>query len=285
MGRTAFHNAVDGLLRHALSVILNADQYTAALFLLPRDRKPYFSLPVDVADSMVHCVFHHRLKDHAGHPRLHNRFIDLFIKMNVSRKSYIEDVNIILDRFYLLTQCGILAAFFYIVAEEVGHLLHKNARLLRIFQHGQLCAGVQRIEQEMRIDLRLQVLELCLLEVCLHQQLLLLHPLLLLHILAGQVHVFLEARYHGVEGPGHHSYLVQRIVLRHFDVEIAFADVLGSDSQIGERRDNSADHEEEHQDTDTHHNDKQYHTDHRERTYLALYRKKALRVVAELLIV
>ena len=139
---------------HTLAIITDTDTDSP---WIPGHRKMNLAFPVNISDSMVHCILHYRLKDHTRHTDILHRFIHVTAKMNIPCKPHIQNINIVVYCLQLLSQSSILLSLLYIIPEKVCHLFHKDSGFLRILHHGQLRACIQGIKKKMRIDLRLKI--------------------------------------------------------------------------------------------------------------------------------
>ena len=81
-------------------------------------------------------------------------------EMNLAAEAYVHNIEIAVHQLQLFLERGLLVNLFYVVAEEIRHILHKQAGPVRSLHHGQLRARVQGIEQEMRINLGLKIFQL-----------------------------------------------------------------------------------------------------------------------------
>ena len=105
-----------------------------------------------------------------------------------------------------------------IIAEKIRHVADVLARPVSPFDHRELRTGIEGVEQEVRIDLRLKILELGILEVVLHEKALLLHGTLRDHLLSYFRDVLLNAREHLVECARNVADLVVGVDLEGLDV-------------------------------------------------------------------
>ena len=184
---------------------------------------------------MIYRILHNRLQDHARNSDILQRFIHIFAEMNISGKADIQNINIIVDCFQFLTESRILLPLFDIIAEKICHFFYKNSRLLGILHHGKLCSCVQRIKKKMRIDLGLQIFQLCFFQMILHKKLSLHHLLLLLHTGFCSRHIQIQILHHCIKRSGHHSKLILCIGIMHFYPEISLTYQLCCLCHVGKR--------------------------------------------------
>src|SRR5260370_28840835 len=105
---------------------------------------------------MLDAVFDQRLQQHAGHHRLERRRIEILDDLElVPSKTYDFNVQIIVDELHFLTQRDERIRTMQQTAKNGSELQDHLPRRVGIEAH-QRRNGIQRIEQEVRVDLILQ---------------------------------------------------------------------------------------------------------------------------------
>ena len=214
------------------------------------------AFPVNIADSMIDRVFHNRLQDHAGNTHIFHITFHLFGKMDISCKTHIQYVNIIVYCFQLFLQCSIFLTLLYIITEKICHLFHKNTGFFRILPHGELCSCIQGIKKKMRVDLGLEIFQLCFLQMCLHQKFPFHHLLLFFHTCLCPCDVKAEILHHGIKSPCHHPQFIFGIGWRHLHIKVSLTYQLCGFRHVCQRpehpscshdqKDHSADYPQKH---------------------------------------
>ena len=82
------------------------------------------------------------LKDHAGHYKVKEPFVNLLLIADVTGKSYVKDLDIVVHQSYFISDGYISLLTLYIIPEKVCHGLHVFIGPVSAFHHGQLSAGV-----------------------------------------------------------------------------------------------------------------------------------------------
>ena len=130
---------------------------------------------------MLHCIFNQWLQNHTRNTNIINTFIHFLNIGDISGKTDIQDINVVIYRPNLLPEHGVFLHLTYIITEKICHLFKKNSCIIRIPHHGKLCTCIQTVKQKMRIDLRLKVFQLSLLQMGFHKKLPFLHLCLTFH--------------------------------------------------------------------------------------------------------
>ena len=137
----------------------------------------------------------------------------------------------------------------------------------------------------MRVDLRLQIFQLRLLQMVFHQKLPFHHLLFFFHASGCADNILFQTFHHGIKSPCNNPYLIQRIRRRHFYVKVSLSYQIGGFCQICQRFYHSLGNSKQHQNADSHHNCHQHKTG-----YFQIFQRLsqclvAGRVVSELLTV
>ena len=176
--------------------------------------------------------------------------------MDVPGKPYIQNINVIVHSLQFFLQCGIFLTLLYIVAKKICHLFHKDTGFFCILHHCKLYSCIQGIKKEMRINLRLEILKLCLLEMCFHQKLPLYHLLFFFHAGLCPGNVKTKIIHHGIKGSCYRSKLIPGICWGHLYIKIPLTYQLCSFCHISQRqehlpcchdqKEHSTDHHQKH---------------------------------------
>ena len=226
------------------------------------NRKKNRPILFHAADPVSDRILHNGLQYHAGHLHIQYPLVYGFFKLYVPCKSHIQYVDIIFSRSRLIPYRGILQSFLYIIAEKFRHLIQENAGFFRVLHHGQLGPRIEGIKQKMGIYLGLQVFKAGFLQVVFHQELPLQKLLLLLSPLLYLSHIFLQASYHLVEGPGDNANLVVGIRIRHLYIKVPLSHQIGGPGQTGKGRYHILYQHPEHHKPCQHDNHQDYHVEH-----------------------
>ena len=174
--------------------------------------------------SMVDCILDQWLKDHTRHHRAGHTLINLLCIMDLSCKSYIQNVNITVNQFQFFLKRGIFFHLPYIIAEEICHVLYKQTGIFCTLHHGKLCCCIQTVKQKMRVDLRLQIFKLCFLKVIFHTQFILDQPAFPLIVLFCLPDIITDTVHHFVAGFRHRTDLISGINDRKIYLQSTFGD-------------------------------------------------------------
>ena len=128
--------------------------------------------------------------------------------MNFTGETDVDNIDIVVHQADLLGKSRNTVFFSHIVSIEVRHILHIGIGSVSPFQHSQLCAGIECVEQEVGIDLGLEIFQLCIFQMRLHQKLFFFHCAFQRNALSGLLHVVLQADHHLIERRGHDSNLI-----------------------------------------------------------------------------
>ena len=188
---------------------------------------------------MVDTVLDDRLKDHAWHGCVEHRLVKLLFVLDISAETNVQNVDIVVDELNLFADRNDLRSFLDIVTEEVRHVFDVAVRLVGAFHHRELRSCVQRVKEEVRIDLRLKVLELCLLKMRLHEQLILPESSLRRGAFPEPVDVVPDADCHLVKGLRNDTDLVVIDNLERRDVEVSASHLAGLLGKVLKRPDDS----------------------------------------------
>ena len=172
------HNLIDHFCCHSCSIITDCN-IQPVIFKMNFHTDP--SCLHTVMDSMLYCIFHQRLQDHTRDTDIFNILIYIFNVSDITCKTDIQDIDVVVYCFNLLPEHGVFFHLTYIVTEKICHLFKKDTCIIRITHHCQLRTGIQAVKQKMRIDLRLKVFQLSLLQMGFHKKLPFLHLCLTFH--------------------------------------------------------------------------------------------------------
>ena len=76
--------------------------------------------------------------------------------MNVSGKPHIQNIDVIVHKLQFLLKRGRASGFLDIIAKKICHPPKIVLRPVCSLQRSELRAGIETVEQKMRVDLRLQ---------------------------------------------------------------------------------------------------------------------------------
>ena len=178
----------------------------------------------------------------------------LFI-MNVPGKPHVQYVDVGIHHLHLVGHGHRLLAFLHIISVKLGYLLDIVVCPVRPLHHGKLCARVQRIEQKVRIDLCLQILEPRVLQMAFHQKFSLLQRALRLHALPDTLDISADADHHGIECARHHAHLVLRLHRQKLNLKIALRHLVRLPGKLLQRADQRAHKADNDADIAEHHED------------------------------
>jgi hypothetical protein len=230
--RPAGQQGRDLFFRHALAVVPDGNR---DVFSGPVDRQRDLCRPGNIADTVIDGIFDDGLQDHARHRDIDQILVDAFLIIDIAGKTYVDDINIIIDQRNFIRQAGDLFFPVGLGAEEGGHILQIAVGRVRVFHHGQLCAGIQRVEKKMRIDLRLQVFQLSFLQVRVHAEFVFLQPAFQFHGGAQLFNIAADTHHHLIEGCRHHADLVIAPDFQFGNVEASGTDAVGVRGKSGKR--------------------------------------------------
>ncbi len=136
--------------RNAHAVVFDFNQQAAVRLPRAHVDLPAFHFR---REAVLDGIFHHRLQQHAGHKCFERGGIDLFENLQlVSSEADHFDVEIIVNEIDLFAQRHERFMFAQQPAEDVRKFQHDAARHVRI-KANQRRDGIQRVEEEVRIDL------------------------------------------------------------------------------------------------------------------------------------
>ena len=158
-----------------------------------------------VMNAMLHRIFDQWLKNHTRNTNIFDAFIYFFDIGNISRKTDIQNINIVINGLYFFPEHRIFFHLAYIISKKICHFFQKNTCLVRISHHGKLRSCIETVKQKMRVDLCLQIFELCFFKMCFHKKLPFFHLCLTLHTVFQLIDTLADAFQHLVKASGYNS--------------------------------------------------------------------------------